>query len=302
MTRAPAFQAYANDLIALFVGLSPAATGSAIKLFLVMWSQSADQCSFIDDDAMLARTIGATLEEWKAARAEIQHPSRPLFEEKDDKLVSPYLRAEILKQRKYRKMQAEKSRKGVAARMTRGLPVGVPTGGARVTSSSSLSSSSSSSLSSSSPSSLHSSSKREKKEKKKEKSCSTAAPAAPAKSAATWSAYSAAYEKRYRVVPVSNAGVNAMLCRVVDKLGATEAPKVAAYFVTHNEPFYVKRRHPVELLLKDAEGLRTQWASGVTATTTEAREAERADNLRATSRQVDELLAKGICSREEVRS
>lgn len=137
MTRPPAYQTYANDLLALFVGLSLAALGAVHRLFLVMWGQAADQCSLIDDDPMLARTVGCSLDDWKGLRQEIQHPARPIFEEKDGRLISRYLRQEATKQRKYRKLQAEKSKKAVEARVTRGLP----TGEARVTSSSSLSSS-----------------------------------------------------------------------------------------------------------------------------------------------------------------
>ena len=141
MTRPPAYQTYANDLLALFVGLSLAALGAVHRIFLVMWGQAADQCSLIDDDPMLARTVGCSLDDWKTLRQEIQHPARPIFEEKDGRLISLYLRQEASKQRKYRKLQAEKSTKGVEARVTRGLSAGSSTGEARVTSSSSSSSS-----------------------------------------------------------------------------------------------------------------------------------------------------------------
>ena len=53
MTRPPAYQTYANDLLALFVGLSLAALGAVQRIFLVMWSQAADHSSLVDDDAML---------------------------------------------------------------------------------------------------------------------------------------------------------------------------------------------------------------------------------------------------------
>jgi hypothetical protein len=114
---------------------------------------------------------------------------------------------------------------------------------------------------------------------KKKKTCS-GDPAAPSKSDATYAAYAQAYQRRYRAVPVRNASVNAMLCRLVDKLGAEEAPQVAGFYLSHHDPFYVRRRHPVELLLKDAEGLRTQWATGCKATTREAQSAEQRDNVR----------------------
>ena len=78
----------------------------------------------------------------------------------------------------------------------------------------------------------------------------------------SWKAYSEAYRKRYGVGPVRNKSVNSMLCKLVEKLGAEEAPAVAAFYVTHQAQFYVAKMHPVNLLLADAEKLRTEWATG----------------------------------------
>lgn len=133
MTRPPAYQVYATDQRARIVGLSLLAVGGIYSLELAMWVQSTDQCSIADDDERIARIVGLPLDEWKVLRAEIQHAAQPIFEEKDGRLISPYLRQEASKQRKYRKLQAEKSKKGVEARMTRGLTGGSPTGEARVT-------------------------------------------------------------------------------------------------------------------------------------------------------------------------
>lgn len=122
----------------------------------------------------------------------------------------------------------------------------------------------------------------EEREEKKEKSCGQVRtlPAATPKSSAVWEAYAGAYAGRYGVDPVRNAKTNAQLCQLVDRLGAEEAPLVAAFYVSHNKPLYVSSRHPVNLLVQDAEGLRTQWATGVKATTTEAKSAEQRDNVR----------------------
>lgn len=101
----------------------------------------------------------------------------------------------------------------------------------------------------------------------------------PPKSARSWDAYATAYLARYHAEPVRNAQVNSLLCKLVDKLGEEKAPAVAAFYVQHNNPFYVGKRHPVNLLLADAEGLHTQWVTGVKATTGEARNAEQKDNV-----------------------
>jgi|CXWL01.1.fsa_nt_gi uncharacterized protein YdaU (DUF1376 family) len=122
---------------------------------------------------------------------------------------------------------------------------------------------------------------REEKKDKKEKSCGQVKtlPAPAAKSSATWEAYAGAYRRRYGVEPVRNSKTNAQLCQLVDRLGAEEAPQVAAFFLTHNKPLYVAARHPTNLLVQDAEGLRTQWATGVKATTGEAKNLELRDNV-----------------------
>ena len=83
---------------------------------------------------------------------------------------------------------------------------------------------------------------------------------------------------RYREPPVRNAKVNSGIANLVKRLGM-EAPDVAAFYLTHNEQFYVKKRHPVSLLLVDAEGLRTQWKTGTKATALEARSAEQKDSI-----------------------
>jgi len=84
----------------------------------------------------------------------------------------------------------------------------------------------------------------------------------PPKGSATWEAYSAAYRRRYGVEPVRNAKANALCCQVVDRLGAEEAPQVADFFVGHQKSIYTSRRHPLDLLVHDAEALRTDWLTG----------------------------------------
>lgn len=104
-------------------------------------------------------------------------------------------------------------------------------------------------------------------------------PASPtqANGIATWTAYAEAYYLRYHVQPVRNQQVNSHLKQLVARLGQEEAPQIAAFYLTHNKPFYVTARHPTNLLLKDAEGLRTEWATGIKATILEAKSAEQAD-------------------------
>ena len=85
---------------------------------------------------------------------------------------------------------------------------------------------------------------------------------APPKSGPVWDAYSGEYQRRYGIEPVRNKKTNALLCQLVDRLGAEDAPRVAAFYVRHPKPVYVSNRHPATLLLRDAEGLRTECFTG----------------------------------------
>ncbi len=135
----------------------------------------------------------------------------------------------------------------------------------------------------------------EKKEERKTKICGQVKTVpAVAKSTATWHAYATAYRARYGVEPVRNQKTNALLCQLVDRLGVTDAPTVAEFYLSHNSPLYVRGRHPPNLLVRDAEGLRTQWATGTKATSTEIRQAEVQDDAREQVKRVEAMLAKGL--------
>lgn len=86
--------------------------------------------------------------------------------------------------------------------------------------------------------------------------------AKPPKGDAAYQAYAEGYVKRYRIEPVRNSKTNALMCQLVDRLGAEEAPLVAAFYVSLNTPLYVNAGHPPNLLVRDCESLRTQLKSG----------------------------------------
>lgn len=116
----------------------------------------------------------------------------------------------------------------------------------------------------------------EKREEEKEPSSPPAAPASdtprrskpkgsgkePAPTSAVWDSYAAAYERRYGVQPVRNASVNGQLSQFVSRVPIEEAPAIAAFYVGHENQLYRNAQHPVNLLLRDAESLRTQWVTG----------------------------------------
>ena len=121
MNRPPAFQFYPKDWLDFRVQrMSLAAQGAYLKLLCFMWADSHNQCSIIDNNELLARAIGTTVEQWLTLRNEIQCESDPIFEEKNGWLFSPRLRLEAYKQRKYRQSQAEKGKKSAKQRLNRG--------------------------------------------------------------------------------------------------------------------------------------------------------------------------------------
>lgn len=84
----------------------------------------------------------------------------------------------------------------------------------------------------------------------------------------TWKAYSGAYIAKYGAPPVRNERVNALLAKLVKRLGAEKAPAVAEFFVSKaKNDYYAARMHTVDVLLADAEKLHTEWATGRVSTT-----------------------------------
>jgi hypothetical protein len=102
-----------------------------------------------------------------------------------------------------------------------------------------------------------------------------------------WAAYSEAYEVRYRAPPVRNARVNSLLTQFIARVPKDEAPAIAAWYLRSDRGLYAAARHPVDLLLRDAEALRTDWATGTQRSDNEAR---RGDRKQATGQAVRDLI------------
>ena len=110
-----------------------------------------------------------------------------------------------------------------------------------------------------------------------------------------WERFTAAYQDRYGVPPVRNLRINSQMKKLVDCLGK-EAPAVACFYVRSvNDQFVVKGSHPLGILLKGAEGYRTQWATGRAMTSTRARQI---DGTQANANSADEALAMLRAQRE----
>ena len=112
------------------------------------------------------------------------------------------------------------------------------------------------------------------------------------KTTETWDAYASAYAQRYGISPVRNAKINGMLARFLQRVPLDEAPQIAAFYLRSNRQLYVAAKHCVDLLLRDAEGLRTEWATGKIGTETQARQADKTQaNANVWGKLLDEVRA-----------
>lgn len=111
----------------------------------------------------------------------------------------------------------------------------------------------------------------------------------------TWANYAMAYRRRYSGQwPVWNKTVGGVIGRLVDRLGQADAPKVAAFFVGINDARLINACHPVTELLRNAEGYRTQWASGRQMNATTARQLENTQaNINAAQQAAANIRAGG---------
>ena len=78
----------------------------------------------------------------------------------------------------------------------------------------------------------------------------------------TWDAYSQAYTHRYGVEPTRNRKVNSQLKQFTERVPIEEAPAIVAFYLSHNNAYYLRTSHSTDALLKDAEKLRTEWQTG----------------------------------------
>lgn len=84
----------------------------------------------------------------------------------------------------------------------------------------------------------------------------------PSDGSKVWQAYAMAYEQRMRVQPIRNAKQNALCSQLVQRLGLENAVKIAAFYLTHPNHFYMQNKYPLGLLVKDCEGIYTEFLRG----------------------------------------
>lgn len=105
-----------------------------------------------------------------------------------------------------------------------------------------------------------------------------------------WAAYASAYLARYHTGPVRNAKVNGQFAHLAKRLPENEIEHVVRWYVASNAALYVRSKHCVDLLLRDCEGLRTEWATGARMTDTEARQIDQHDAGAEAARWVTENM------------
>lgn len=114
---------------------------------------------------------------------------------------------------------------------------------------------------------------------------------------ATWAAYASAYRTRHGVAPVRNAKVNSNVRQIVQRLGHSEAPLVAAWFLTVNERYVVQNMHDLGALLTKCEAYRTQWATGRQVTEEAARQTDKTQTNLGAADAAKALLAQRRAAR-----
>lgn len=111
-----------------------------------------------------------------------------------------------------------------------------------------------------------------------------------AKTFKAWANYACAYRARYRTWTVWNQKTAGQMSQLVDRVGATLAPKVAAFYLQMNHQFYLSKVHPVALLLADCEAIATQCTTGVQVTQAQARQVDSTQSNLSNFEQAKALL------------
>ena len=85
-----------------------------------------------------------------------------------------------------------------------------------------------------------------------------------------WLAYQQAYRKRYQIDPLRNARVNTLLLKLAREIGEADAVRLVEYYVSHDNHFYVKKRHDIGVLVSDAQAVYTDMMIGEQMTQAQA--------------------------------
>ena len=87
--------------------------------------------------------------------------------------------------------------------------------------------------------------------------------------AMVWQAYKQAYYERYAAYPLQNAKVMGQIKQFIAQVGQDNAAAIAVFFVSHNNSWYVQKKHDIGTLLMNAQAVAVDWQK-VTQTTRQA--------------------------------
>ena len=243
-----------------------AKTGALKGALLLLWMQSWQQkpCGTLpDDDELIALLLDMPAAEFAANRAVLM---RGWWKAEDGRLYHKIITARVLAMLDKRASDAQRAANR-RARTADSMPT-PPERPARVTRDNPVSSTPSTKHQNQAPDSepggtVAGTPSGDAPQPAKKRARKPKRPAGePAPTAATWAAYSSEYEKRYGAKPVSNAKNNGMLAQFLARIPAEEAPQVARHFVRSSGNLYVNSGHALNLLIRDAEKLRTEWVTG----------------------------------------
>lgn len=104
---------------------------------------------------------------------------------------------------------------------------------------------------------------------------------APAPTTLVFEAYVEGMQQRYgsNITPARNAKINAMLKKMIDRIGLEAATLVARNYPLHQNSWYVQKTHAVEYMLQDCESLLIQCQSGQMVTKTGAYQADKSGHF-----------------------
>ncbi len=97
----------------------------------------------------------------------------------------------------------------------------------------------------------------------------------PKPGSAVWEEYRFEYFERYGAHPDRNKEFNIAAKQLIEKIGAEDAPQVAAFYVRHNNRYYIERGHNLRFAVVDAQKLKTEWATGRQVTSAQAQQVDR---------------------------
>jgi hypothetical protein len=84
-----------------------------------------------------------------------------------------------------------------------------------------------------------------------------------------------------RVKPIRNAKQNALCAQLVQRLGVENAVKCAVFYLSHPGQFYMQQKYPLGLLVRDCEGIFTEFQRGEYVTSDTAKIASRTEQTRS---------------------